>query len=136
MKIYICLLSSALCERTFEYFQFRDLTDLESDWESSTEFQDAVESLTNLFVSEYVADGTETDANEDLVPFLFNMGAIQDENFINFKNQIQQSLVEATLTRVQDDTNFMAANPDYEQAFIRNYVNGGNPFTTTYQAGL
>ena len=75
------------------------------------------------------------DATEDLVPFLFNLEVIQDENFISFKNELQQGLVEDTLTSVQNDQTFMAANPDFDPAVIRNYINGGNIFMANMQAG-
>ena len=105
--------------------------DAQPGWRTTSNFQDAVTRMSNLFTSTY---GTP-DVTEDLVPFLFNLEVIQDENFISFKNELQQGLVEDTLTEIQNDQTFMADNPDFDPAFIRNYINGGNLFMANMQAG-
>ena len=131
MKLYFSILFSAISARDFPYFNFRDLFDAQPGWRTTSNFQDAVTRMSNLFTSTYGMP----DVTEDLVPFLFNLEVIQDENFISFKNELQQGLVEDTLTSVQNDQTFMAANPDFDPAFIRNYINGGNNFMANMQAG-
>ena len=131
MKLYFSILFSAISARDFPYFNFRDLFDAQPGWRTTSNFQDAVTRMSNLFTSQYGMP----DVTEDLVPFLFNLEVIQDENFISFKNELQQGLVEDTLTSVQNDQTFMAANPDFDPAFIRNYINGGNNFMANMQAG-
>ena len=131
MKLFFSILISAVWARDFPYFNFRDLFDAQPGWRTTSNFQDAVTRMSNLFTSTY---GT-ADVSEDLVPFLFNLEVIQDENFISFKNELQQGLVEETLANVQNDQAFIAANPDFDPAFIRNYINGGNDFMANMQAG-